>query len=56
MLAMVHRINQQDFGVTDFNKVKVTCFTCHRGAKTPLTEPPASPQSPAAEKPERGSA
>src|SRR5690349_23794173 len=22
MLAMVHRINQQDFGVTDFNKTK----------------------------------
>lgn len=40
MLAMVHRINQQDFGVTDFNKVKVTCFTCHRGSPHPLTAPP----------------
>jgi len=41
MLAMVHRINQQDFGVTDFNKTKVTCFTCHRGSPHPLTSPPA---------------
>src|SRR5689334_1160252 len=32
MLAMVHAINQQYFGVTDFSKVKVTCFTCHRGS------------------------
>jgi hypothetical protein len=41
MLAMVHRINQQDFGVTDFNNAKVTCFTCHRGSQHPLTSPPA---------------
>jgi hypothetical protein len=40
MLAMVHRINQNEFGVTDFSKVKVTCFTCHRGSTKPLTEPP----------------
>ena len=61
MLAMVHRINEEDFGVTDFSKVKVTCFTCHRGAKHPLTAPPpdaATPPPPAAApaKPERGSA
>jgi hypothetical protein len=58
MLAMVHRINEQDFGVTDFSKVKVTCFTCHRGAKKPLTEPPpAAPSTvppPSANAPERG--
>ena len=48
MLAMVHRINQQDFGVTDFSKVKVTCFTCHRGATKPLTAPPRPVPSPAA--------
>ena len=57
MLAMVHRINGQDFGVTDFSKVKVTCFTCHRGAVKPLTAPPADaavPIAPAAPKPERG--
>jgi thioredoxin reductase len=41
MLAMVHRINEQDFSVTDFSKVKVTCFTCHRGSTKPLTAPPA---------------
>jgi len=59
MLAMVHRINQEDFGVTDFSKVKVTCFTCHRGSKHPLTAPaPAdtapSPAVPTPSKPERG--
>ena len=57
MLAMVHRINSEDFGVTDFSKVKVTCFTCHRGSTKPLTAPP--PETPAAaapapSKPERG--
>lgn len=41
MLAMVHRINQQDFGITDPNSAKVTCFTCHRGSQRPLTSPPA---------------
>ena len=57
MLAMVHRINAQDFGVTDFGKVKVTCFTCHRGSTKPLTAlpvdtPVAAPAAPT--KPERG--
>ena len=57
MLAMVHRINREDFGVTDFSKVKVTCFTCHRGSKHPLTAPEAAaptaaPAQPS--KPERG--
>ena len=61
MLAMVHGINQQYFGVTDFNNVKVTCFTCHRGATKPLTAPPADAAAPpppapasAPHKPERG--
>ena len=40
MLAMVHRINAEDFHVTDFSKVKVTCFTCHSGSTKPLTAPP----------------
>ena len=40
MLVMVHRINEQDFGVTTFKDVKVTCFTCHRGSTKPLTAPP----------------
>ena len=40
MLAMVHRINAEDFHVTDFSKVKVTCFTCHRGSTKPATQIP----------------
>ena len=59
MLVMVHRINEQDFGVKDFKEVKVTCFTCHRGSTKPLTAPPpappATPAPPAAAQ-ERGSA
>jgi hypothetical protein len=44
MLAMVHRINAEDFHVADVAKVKVTCFTCHRGSTKPLTTPaPTSP-------------
>jgi hypothetical protein len=41
MLVMTHRINAEDFRVTDFANVKVTCFTCHRGATKPATEVPA---------------
>ena len=48
MLAMVHRINEQDFGVKDFSQVKVTCFTCHRGSVKPLTAPPDATSPPAA--------
>ena len=58
MLAMVHRINEQDFGVKDFKDVRVTCYTCHRGATKPLTAlppPEAPPAPPPAPKPaERG--
>src|SRR6188472_649387 len=36
MLRMVHRINEEDFGVKQFADVKVTCYTCHRGATKPL--------------------
>ena len=55
MLAMVHRINSQDFGVTDFANVKVTCYTCHRGSLKPLTAaPPAEAPPPASKAPERG--
>jgi hypothetical protein len=43
MLAMVHRINEQDFGVKQFKDVKVTCYTCHRGAVKPLTAAPPPP-------------
>jgi len=57
MLVMVHRINEQDFGVKDFANVKVTCFTCHRGSIHPLTAPPPAEPTPAAPQPkaaERG--
>jgi len=40
MLAMVRRINEEDFKIQDFSKSKVTCYTCHRGAPHPLTAPP----------------
>ena len=60
MLAMVHRINEQDFGVKDFKDVKVTCYTCHRGSTKPLTAPPPDvnlvppPPAPAPKASERG--
>ena len=54
MLAMVHRINEQDFGVKDFKDAKVTCFTCHRGSTKPLTSPPPVEAAPAPKAPERG--
>ena len=55
MLVMVHRINEQDFGVKDYRDVKVTCFTCHRGSTKPLTAaPPAEAAPPAANPAERG--
>jgi hypothetical protein len=60
MLLMVRRINREDFGVTDFNNVKVTCFTCHRGSTKPVAMPPDAPvpvtPAPAAAQPatERG--
>jgi cytochrome c peroxidase len=55
MLRMVHRINSEEFGVTDFSNVKVTCYTCHRGALKPATFPPAEPAPAApAQAPERG--
>ncbi len=47
MLAMVHRINEQDFGVKDFKDVKLTCYTCHRGSTKPLTAPPPPDVPPA---------
>jgi len=43
MLTMVHRINSEDFGVKEYKDVKVTCFTCHRGAVKPLTTAPPPP-------------
>ena len=54
MLVMVHRINEQDFGVKEFKDVKVTCYTCHRGALKPLTAAPPAEPAPAASASERG--
>lgn len=51
MLAMVHRINSEDFGIKDPKEVKVTCFTCHRGATKPLTAIPEPPATPAPQTP-----
>lgn len=50
MLRMVHSINQEEFGVKEFKDVKVTCYTCHRGALKPLTAPPPEPAPPATER------
>ena len=46
MMAMTRRINEQDFAVKDVTKLKVTCYTCHRGSPHPLTaalDPKAPP-------------
>ena len=57
MLAMVHRINSEDFGVKQFKDAKVTCYTCHRGSTKPLTAPPPPEPAPQAPAPtERGGA
>ena len=59
MLNMVHRINSEDFGIKDPKDVKVTCYTCHRGATKPLTAIPEPPAAPAQQTPstqERGGA
>ena len=40
MMRMTWRINDEDFGITEVPGVKVTCFTCHRGSRRPLTEAP----------------
>ena len=54
MLRMVHKINSEEFGVKDFKDVKVTCYTCHRGSKKPLTAPAPEPAPPAPPPTERG--
>ena len=54
MLAMVHRINEQEFGVRESKDVKVTCYTCHRGSTEPLTELPKAPEPSVSPETERG--
>lgn len=43
MMRMVHRINEQDFKVKQPADLKVTCYTCHRGATKPLIAAPPPP-------------
>ena len=38
MLTMTHEINEKFFA----GKMEVSCFTCHKGASHPVSEPPAS--------------
>ena len=45
MMAMTRRLNEQDFAVKDVTKLKVTCYTCHRGASEPLTAAPTDAAS-----------
>ena len=40
MMRMTWRINDEDFGITEVPGVKVSCYTCHRGSRRPLTEAP----------------
>jgi hypothetical protein len=39
MMAMVDRIDTDDFDITE---AKVTCYTCHRASTAPLSKPPAA--------------
>ena len=47
MMAMTRRLNEKDFAVKDVTKLKVTCYTCHRGSPHPLTTAP-DPNAPPA--------
>jgi len=43
MLRLVSRLNKTDLpGIAGLEDPKVTCYTCHRGAKEPAKTPPAS--------------
>ncbi len=47
MLRMVNRLHEDLKGVGDAARMpKVTCFTCHRGEKTPATAAPAGGKAP----------
>ena len=39
MLAMAHQINADNFG----GHMRVTCWTCHRGATEPESKPQPTP-------------
>jgi hypothetical protein len=38
MLTMTHEINEKNFN----GKMEVRCYTCHKGASHPVSEPPAA--------------
>jgi hypothetical protein len=43
MLRLVGRLNKTDLpAIAGLEEPKVTCYTCHRGAKEPAKTPPAS--------------
>lgn len=42
MLRLVHRLNTKDLpAIGGLDEPRVTCYTCHRGAKEPARTPPA---------------
>ena len=44
MMRLTWRLNAQDLkAINGLKDAKISCFTCHRGAKEPLTEIPATP-------------
>jgi hypothetical protein len=52
MIRMVQHINADYLpAATGLPDAKVTCFSCHRGAKKPATEIPPPPAPPAAAAP-----
>jgi len=40
MLTLTHEVNAANFD----GKMRVTCYTCHRGAQEPPADPPAAGQ------------
>lgn len=38
MITMTHEINEKNFN----GKMEVRCYTCHKGASHPVSEPPAA--------------
>jgi hypothetical protein len=38
MITMTHKINEENFN----GKMEVRCYTCHKGASHPVSEPPAA--------------
>ena len=44
MMRLTWRLNAQDLkAIKGLKDAKISCITCHRGAKEPLTEIPATP-------------